>query len=60
MKVRKLKRRGCRKTNGGPIGRRCKEDSPGCIICDAWHFKDTFGRFPYGYDELRPHRRAVA
>jgi hypothetical protein len=57
MKVRSIHKRRSKKGGGPNFGNRCKEDFPGCIVCDGWAFKDRFGRFPYSYEELDQHRR---
>lgn len=47
MKIRHLRRRVYRKKGGGPhIGLRCKVYCEGCIVCDSWRYRDTYGRFP--------------
>lgn len=58
MNVRKYKHVRMPKKGGGPnFGNKCSSDEPGCIVCDAYAFKNKFGRFPYTFDELQLHRR---
>jgi hypothetical protein len=46
MKVRKLKRGW---TN---VGKRCKDFSWHCIVCESYKFLDLRGRFPNSFDEV--------
>jgi hypothetical protein len=58
MKIRRIHKPRHLKRGGGPnFGNRCGEDSPGCVVCDAYAFKDREGRFPCSWEELREHRR---
>lgn len=57
MKVRDIRRRAYPKRGYHNIGKRCPEDYPGCVNCDAWHFFDTRGRFPYSFDEMWANKR---
>lgn len=46
MKVRSLRRRFYRKNGYHYWGYRCKVYCAGCVVCEAWKFLDTHGRFP--------------
>jgi hypothetical protein len=54
MKISKrAKRRAYRKTGGPPsIGNNCKSYEKGCIVCEAYRFYATRGRFPNTFNEL--------
>jgi hypothetical protein len=48
MKVKSLKHR----LLVSNIGKRCKDFTWHCIVCESYRFLDDNGRFPHSFDEV--------